>query len=281
MSPAQNIAIVSFRLKYFLIALSVAASGLVLLFLSSILIDRSYNWLKLLLEQVSTALLIGAISGLLYEYFIRREFVKLTSEQTLQLSHEIANLGIEAKQRSVQLHARIDGSEAFRSIGLSGAMEDVAKFDFSDIVNSSRKLTIVLNDGRTWVGSNFGSLAKRLQDSMKETRFVLLHPKAPVLAVHALKVGSDTASVAGKVEETIRMLTEAAKPNGKLEIYGHQLYNTFSLFLADEVAIMTLYFNSSVRTSPPVLIFEDTGPESTYRKLSTDVDALIRGSERF
>jgi len=86
-----------------------------------------------------------------------------------------------------------------------------------------------------------------------------MHPNSPALEVHANKVGTTPQGLRMKIAETIRLLKNANTNNNNLTILGHNYYNTMSVFISGESAIVTPYFLARVRRTPPILTFADTG----------------------
>lgn len=138
----------------------------------------------------------------------------------------------------------------------------------------AKDLTILINDGRTWVSTNSVHLRNRFAQPNLRTRIFLLHPESPMLEVLARKVGSTREHMQNKIHETVRMLTELKGEKTKLTILGHYLFNPHALFLGDQYAIMTPYFTARGRRTVPLLRFHDNSQTSFVRKLKDDVRDL-------
>lgn len=274
----ESIPNVQFRLKFIIVFLIVLLIGFVLLIVSHYL-DTQSLW-KLLMEQLSTAFIIGSFTGILYEYFMRKEFISSTQEQTKILHEGICKLSEEAKQRAEKITDYFSGHVEQKEIGLTHCYKEVDRFDFAGIIEEAPELIVVLNDGRTWVGNYFQRFQNRFSDQNKKTTFVLLHPESDALKLQAFKVGGDAMSIKMKISETIREIKKANKNNNNnVFILGHKFYSTLSVFVTDRVAIVTPYFVSKVRQTPPVFVFERTSQDCFYNKLRTDVGSLICDAE--
>lgn len=278
--PNESNNVIKFRYKYIVIFLIVLLVGLFLLLNSYNIPKAEDSFRKLLFEHLATAMIVASLTGILYEYFLRLEFLKSTAEQTDILLRSIKRLGEEAIQRASKITEHFAGHIEQRELGLSHCFKEVDRFDFADIIEESADLTIVLNDGRTWVSSYFQRFKNRFADINKKTTFILMHPESSAIKLHANKVGGDAISIQMKIAETIREIDKAKanNVNANVNILGHNLYNTLSIFLADNNAIVTPYFVSKVRQTPPILVFYQAGPACFYSKLKADVSALLSDS---
>lgn len=276
---SQSIPELKFRYKYLFLMLGIFIVGLVLLIISQNITINSETennafW-KLLCQQISTALLVGAITGSLYEYFLRKEFLDTSNMQTLAICNDIKKLGIEAEKRAEGITDFFSTSTEQKELGISHCYKEVDRFDFTEDIEDSKNLIIVLNDGRGWVGNYYQRFVNRFDKNDMETVVILMHPNSPAIGLHAAKVGATVEGIRMKIAETIRLLHRANEKQHHLKIIGHHFYNTMSIFISDSNAIMTPYFLSKVRRTPPVLTFEEAGRESFYTKLKQDIDALI------
>ncbi|MEW6077650.1 MAG: hypothetical protein AB1724_07560 [Thermodesulfobacteriota bacterium] len=270
-----------FRYKYMLVIIVVLIVGLVLLILSqNISIDQltqNGTFWKLLFEHLATAMLVGAFTGGLYEYFLRKEFLNVTEKQTQTICECVSQLGEEAKSRSEKIADFIAANREQRELGVSHCFNEAQQFDFTNIIETPKSLTIVLNDGRTWIGNHYENFVNRFQnDDGKETTFILMHPNSPAIQLHATKVGSTVQGIRIRIAETVNLLKSANSKQKPLRIVGHQLYNTMSVFLGDNDVVLTPYFLAKIRKTPPVFTFVDTGKESFYQKAKQDIESLLR-----
>jgi hypothetical protein len=257
---------------------------------------RAYPFSKLLFEHLATALLAGACVSGLYEYFLRKEFLDTTSTQTGVLRHAITEFAGDLRRHSTNQHKEIsealaefsreEGQRADRlieffsankeqiEIGISHCFLEVDRFDFTETFEESEKLTVILNDGRGLVSNYYQRFVNRFQRESSQTTVILMHPNSPAVDLHAAKVGTTPEGLRIKIAETIQLLKRANIRGRHLRILGHDMYNTMSVFLTEKEAIVTPYFLSKVRRTPPVLSFVGNGRESFYHKLKEDADAL-------
>lgn len=230
-----------FRLGYLSLLLAITIAGLILLVISlqPQQGQTQSNFFSLILNQLSTALLVGGLLSGTFELFLRQEFVDISDENTQKILDEITLARKET------------------SLGLKEAIIDARSYDYSSLILGSDKLTIVLNDGKTWTSNNEPLLERRFEDPSKETTFILVHPDSPELKALANKVGSSEEALKAKIGETIRFLNRLKLSNTNLNIYGHSFPNPYSLFLGDDEAIITLYFHGGESRAFPLFRFQD------------------------
>jgi hypothetical protein len=165
------------------------------------------------------------------------------------------------------------------ALGLTEVRIDSSSYDYSHAITTPQRLTIVLNDGRTWISVHRERLRRRLADPNKETIIFLTHPTSLMLQVLARKGSTEPAVIASKITETIRILHEIRSPHSRLEILGHHLYNPFSVCAGDNEAILTPYFLSRGARMIPILKYVDTGSACYFRDITEDLDRLRLDAE--
>jgi len=167
-----------------------------------------------------------------------------------------------------------------KSLGLIEVSIDGNYYDYTSLILESKNLKIVLNEGRSWVSRNLNLLRERFKNPNMETVFYLLHPDSPMLTVLARKVNSTPDDQRSKIADTIRLLNENKCPETKLRIYGHFLYNPYSLFLSEDFAIVVPYFISRARKTLNLFRFQDIDDAYCHHKeLQLDLKELQNDSE--
>ena len=247
-----------FQVKTVIAVLVFAISGLLLLIAS---LQMTPGFWATLMNQLSTALLVGGIWTGIYEFFMRNDFVRMNTEQTAAVLD------------------RIRLSEGGESIGLTDVYPDSSIFDFDSLLRDPPTLTILLNDGRTWVSTHSERLRARFSNPALRTTIFLLHPDSPMLQVLARKVGSSQESLRSKIAESIHMLKSLRSESTQLEILGHHLFNPHALFLSPDAAALTPYFAARGRRTVPLMRFRDNSPASFVHKLRDDMIDLRNDSE--
>lgn len=165
-------------------------------------------------------------------------------------------------------------TKEFSRIGLIEACADASTYDYGRIISESKKLVILLNDGRTWISVHRDRLRRRFADSAKETVVYLVHPDSPMVGVLARKAGRDVPALQGRIRETVEILNEIREPQTALEILGHHLFNPHSLVIGDDMAVLTPYFASRGGRTVPAFRFEDTGADCFLRDIVEDLERL-------
>jgi hypothetical protein len=296
----ESVPRVRFRYKSWITVGVLLTVGLVLLIASqSITLPATglLPFFKVFLEHLATALLAGACISGVYEYFLRMEFLDSTREQTDELKKALQAEAQESSEVSSRSHKEIVGlltdlkSEALqeanqtrdvvaasleqRELGISHCFLEVDRYEYARVIVDSDNLIAVMNDGRGLITNNYEKFVRRFARNGCTTAIILMHPNSEALKLHAAKVGSTPEGIRIKIAETIDYLKRANAERSELKILGHDLYTTMSVFLTEHEAVITPYFLSKVRRTPPLFTFVDSGVESFYNKLSEDVKALM------
>lgn len=232
---------IQFQSKSYLGITILIITGLLFL-ISSIHMQEGF-WASLF-SQLSTALLVGGLWTGIYELSMRRDFLRINDEN-----------------RDI-LFSKLCLQEGQEKMGLAEVYEKSSDYDYNFQLESCQNLTVLLNDGRTWVSNHSESLQRRFKDTNKQTTIFLLHPDSDMLDILARKVGSTKAKLKEKIFETVGMLNHLMgknNNNGSITIYGHHLYNPHSVFRCDSTVILTPYFAARSRSIVPLFIFKDIG----------------------
>ena len=244
------------------VALSFAAIGAVLLAIAATV--GGLSWIALVSLFGSVLAVAGLIIGVLaskLEKFETGLLVDLTGLENgllRDLTGLVRDVGL-AKQ--------------FGALGLAEVWKDSTTYDYSQVM-TSRRLVVVLNDGRTWTSVHRDKLRRRFADPSKHTVIFLIHPASPMVDVLARKASKDSETIKARIKDTVELLQEIREPSTSLEVLGHHLFNPQSLVLADDCALITPYFLSRGGRAVPVLRYEDTGGECFFKDLEKDVELL-------
>lgn len=164
-------------------------------------------------------------------------------------------------------------------LGLVSVSTDASSYDYTELLVSSRKLVIVLNDGRTWLSVHRDRLRKRFADARTRTTVFLIHPNSDLLSIQARKGSTDVHGLRAKIHESLALLSAIKQGNPNLEVLGHHLYNTHSVVLGDSDAALTPYFLSRGGRAVPLYHYVDTGGPCYFRDLADDLEQLRIDSE--
>jgi hypothetical protein len=150
---------------------------------------------------------------------------------------------------------------------------------YEDLITKSQELTVVLNNGHVWLHTQRDPLKERLEDVNKSTRFIFLNPSSPAAEFMEEKEGMAKGGYKTRLREAISLLQDLLRPNGRLEIYCMSLPSVQAVFLSESQVLVVPRFVIEP-SIPPVFAFEKNGHRrSYYRKISDDVDHLLKHSE--
>lgn len=225
----------------------IAIFGLLCIVLSQALTTGS----KLIpfLDAVASTLLMGGVLGILYKKFVDGHHYK-----------EI--------KRLLRVHDSVDDA------GLLEFHPKVNEFNYAEIINNSEDLTIVVNDGLSWIKHYASDLRKRFNKKTK-TVFFNLDPESEFIAAFAHKVNYTPEDYKSKLDtakvELLKLYDESNK-NGKLEIHLLRNFPTHSLYLTEKRLIITPYQMSSKRLNIPVFVYDaEDKTKHVYRDISEDL----------
>lgn len=256
-----------YRMKTVVIGLVCAVAGLVALLVSIEMNEKDHDLAKPLLREFATIMIIGGTLHVTYELFQRLEYVRATED-----SAEAILKSVDSTAQAIL--ERLSLADEASKMGLSNIHSDASNYDYTAMIDHATTLTIVLNDGRTWISHNAVKLRKRFLDPAKSTRLFFLHPESPMQQVLARKYGSSESSLVAKLNETLVMLADMSSPQSKIEVFAHKLFNPHSVFIADSFVVISPYFHSRTRRTVPALRFHDAGEGCFFREVREDIDAL-------
>ncbi len=160
-----------------------------------------------------------------------------------------------------------------------GLVEISDKFPFDndeikkDFINS-KKVYIVMNDGKNFITNNTNMIDERFHQDKKETNIVLLdYEQNDVMAVLTRQHGHDSTPdyYVKKIKEVIsyHFKKEKRSKNHKLKVYLNSNFNTLAIIVSDNYAMISLFRVSSGKDIVPHMIFNKNGTE--YEKIRKDV----------
>lgn len=252
------------NLRIIILLLASIALSLVILFIANtqIIENLPYKWISILLETIATTLMVAGTIGLFFRFITMREIITCVDRATT----------------TIERHFKI-----FRGISEAGLYDmcyDHKDFSFDEILLSSKRFRVVMNDGRRWVGENSESLRKRMLIPNYETTFIFQHPQSEMIPLLAKKTKHSPNYICEKIQDTIRELLSFERDcNHKLRIYGHHLFNVYALFVSEEFAAFTPYYISFGRRTVPIFVYQRLKTKSQYDLLSKDIDELLNIAE--
>jgi len=257
--------------------------GIIFLLFSLIFSDQNVGWAKFLVSALREAATIFIVSGVwtaIYDGYLRQEIVTQTTEfvknNTEVLGTKIVQEVISFLGKTNQLQDTANKSGLVRIFENADAMPD-----FRYIIERSQSLTICLNNGNSWllrndVGQKEIWLKTRFADPNKKTIFVFLHPESPFIPIQEKKEGKEEGEFKKLINQTVKKLLELKTPETKLEIWGHDLYNPYSLYMTEEFAFYSPFRASRGKTPIPMFQYRRGDRDSNYQKLKEDIDDIIK-----
>uniref|UniRef100_UPI003BAB0DE2 hypothetical protein n=1 Tax=Stappia sp. TaxID=1870903 RepID=UPI003BAB0DE2 len=251
----------TYRLKYVIVFLFLTIVCLALIVSIALFLPANSFGRDVAMAMVSSVT-VASILGLVYEYFLREDIMKMNDASSDRVIEKICVENFS------------------REIGLSGVFANANAFNYSNFLLHSKSITIVMNDGRTWVSNHESDIEDRLKRKGFKTRFVLINPDSPFLESLALKIGTTKKALAEKIRETTETLLSHCEEGSDLTIYYHKFPTTFSLYMCDERARLVTYPMARKADKVPLVVFKKGNEEAYYHSIERDVAALIKASEQ-
>lgn len=164
--------------------------------------------------------------------------------------------------------------------GLYGIYENFPLKDeeiLRDFVNS-KSLYIVMNDSKAFISGNIQLFKKRVEIAENKTYFILQdYNRSDIMEALERKNGHEKGYYTNKIRDVIKYDIENLKKdkNESHEIISilNQNYNTLSIVLSDNYAMVSIYRVSSGKNAVPHFVFAKGASEFEFVK--KDVDKLI------
>ncbi len=169
-------------------------------------------------------------------------------------------------------------AEPVHPCGLLEIRESFQGLKYDELILGSSELTVILNDGRSWVPSHRELLRRRFSDTSKVTRFCFIHPESPYLPFLVAKNDKDLSDEIAEIIRSIEVLTQARSAGTNLEIRGHMRPTPYCAYMNESEIWINPYFFAEAGALP-VLRFRK-GPKSLYASYRTDIEGLLQRAER-
>lgn len=242
--------------KNMVIAFIIIIIGIIFIFLSNY--AQSY---KAYLDSISSILLISGVWTILYDLYLKNDFLKIIKE----------NMCI--------LNDNINKFEHISNTGLIRIEGDANKFSYEDFIKKNKKIVILLNDGRTWISHNEYYFEDN-DNEYTDISFIITHPRSEMICVLARKQRMTNKQLEDKISQFLSSIERINKNrHSKIKIYGHKLYNPNSIFLGDDEVILSSYLVARGRGSVPLYVYKNTGSSSYFEQVKKDIDALLSDEE--
>ena len=220
-------------------------SILIILGLSIIVLDQQLaneKYSPYLNALASTALISGLLGALYKKY--------------------IDGIHYQEIRKLLKIHESIEDS------GLLEYHKKSNEYNYANLINNSKELTVVVNDGLKWINNNANDIRNRF-NRKTTTTFVHLDPESKFIPALAEKVGYTVEEFIKKLEmakkELINLYDESDK-RGTLEIFQFKTYPTKSIYLTESILVITPYQAAAKRLNIPVFVYDATNWNSGYYK---------------
>lgn len=170
--------------------------------------------------------------------------------------------------------------ESTSTLGLLEVSLNAGNYDYGELIEKSRTLTIVMNDGRTWVSGRIDQFQRRFSQDGLLTEVCLIDPDGQFCEIIAKKTDYTVEAQKNKINEAVRRFVEEfekAGKKGRLKIHYLHYFPTHTVVIGDDTAVFTLYGISKGRRKVPTFLVSRTGLESDiFSTIKADVEALSR-----
>ncbi|MDM8129344.1 hypothetical protein QUV80_12855, partial [Paraclostridium benzoelyticum] len=214
-----------FRDKNIIVVLFLAIVGLVALFLSECM---NVGFWKNIVNQVSLAILISGILGIINEYILKETLVELILDK-LRIKSEVDTTGLEE------------------------ILAGITEINYKNYFKKAKKhVDIVHIYGRTWTNNNIDEIMDRIMASNCKVRVVLVDPESPFvhglenhfdykegeIKRHIEEVTSIWKEKYKKIEKTQSSGKRKPKNLGKIELYYQKGQPTNAMYGVDDRIIV-------------------------------------------
>jgi hypothetical protein len=210
------------------------------------------------LDQLPAVFLVSGVLGLLYKIVEQKE-----EQQNLR--------------RLFRIHDSVEKA------GLLEIVHESQGYNYTQLIAESKKLSIVVNDGKRWVGNNSVKLSERFSTKGTITELFTVDPDSSFVRPLAGKVGSEEAELREKIKSTWKLLKESYQEStrqGELTIYALKNYPTESVYHTERFTVITPYQISSGRTIVPVFVYRQvTGADTMHDFVGRDLESLRKESK--
>lgn len=245
--------------KVIIISLVIAVVGLIALLAAEFKKSELGSWYSAL-TSVLQVVIISSIATLVNEWLIKSDNIKV----------------IESIRDDIKRNTAVKAN--ISELGLVDVYKDANDFKFKEIIENSQNLIVCVNHGRTWLSQRSEYFKFRFRNVRNKTTFIFSDPDGDSAKIIAKKEGKNANDLKLRVEEAIKILRDSGGIGDKLKIYFQPYYTCQTVILADDMLILTPYYNSSGRYSVPLFVYKNMGETSYYHKIHSDIQSLISES---
>jgi len=249
------------KLKYFISAMLLTIGGLVLVLISTTLGD---GYLKSVINNISSALMISGVLGLIDQYILKNEMI----------NYIISKVSLK---KSVDLTGLTD---------LQYGSDQVPYKEFLE--TAKKKIDVVHLYGQTWTKTHTGRLITALRDTNVEIRVVLMDP----LNIDLINIVSpmlkrvDSAELINRIETVSGIWKDIYTRSGvsnpdRIKIYYHSNIQTVALYRFDDNLVcrqLHISKHPNLCSSPTLICKKGSTGKSIFNVYMSDIEQLIKDS---
>lgn len=246
-------------------------------------IKKYIRLIVLLLISVLSISMYASVSSLSSDEFIKSISLAVFSTGLVMFIYEYIYSTRGEKYFEELIGEKIPIYLKMKSKGIEDISDSFEIDKYQDKIINSKVMTVVMNDGKSFIGHNSYIFKRRLKLKNKETNFVLLDPRSEIVSFLNKKNGKqDPHYYQRKIVDVIKeILHDFDIDKGhKVNVYVHEMFNTMSVLRFDDIAMISLYRLSPGKSIVPHIEFRNVGGDSEYTEIVEDVDKLIKISDR-
>lgn len=152
----------------------------------------------------------------------------------------------------------------------------------NDFINT-KNLYIVMNDAKAFISSNITLIEQRVKAVDCTTTFILQdYQQQDIMNALTRKNGHKNGYYENKIKEVIeyhlKQLITIKDSNHNINLYLNNNYNTLSIILTDEYAIISIYRIALGKTEVPHFLFKKNGKE--YINIKNDIEKILERAKK-
>ena len=142
------------------------------------------------------------------------------------------------------------------------------------LIESSKKLTVMVGSGEQWMRRHAESFKLRLADPDKETHFICVHPDSPLVEINARKLDQSADSYREQLHRTLVKLKEMNTCKRGLTIYQHKLADHSFVCIGNSGGFFMPKFVTLNSNHAPVFEFKRGNNNDFLKQLDEDLNSL-------
>lgn len=227
---------------------------------------------KNILNQISLAILISGILGMINEYCLKTNLIELVLE-------------------------KVDMKSDLDSTGIEAIYSNITEINYKSYYKKARRnIDIVHIYGRTWTTNHIDEIMEKAKSVNCKVRVVLVSPDSPFVGALEKHYDYDEGKLKSliqevsniwrtkqeKLDEIKKASKKKSKNVGNIELYYHKGQPTNSMYRIDNrIVVVQTKTTHEKTTMLPAMIFRKTENENGYFKIyQKEIEQLIKESEK-